>query len=88
MAHKSNAMLRVVTGQGIIPRPAWLERILTMFDTEKTRIDLSRVSDEQLKDLGLTRADVQAELTKPEWNVPNYWRSGYEYRDSYRNDTL
>lgn len=74
MAQKSNAMLRVVTGQGIIPRPAWLERILTMFDVRKTRIDLSRLSDEQLQDIGLTRDEVEAEINRPIWDVPPHWR--------------
>lgn len=74
MAQKSKAMLRVVTGQGIIPRPNWLERILTMFDVRKARIDLSRLSDDQLRDIGLTRDDVRAELEKPLWNAPAYWR--------------
>lgn len=74
MAQKSKAMLRVVTGQGIIPRPNWLERILTMFDVRKARIDLSRLSDDQLRDIGLTREDVRAELEKPLWDVPTHWR--------------
>lgn len=75
MAQKSATMLRVVTGQGIIPRPSWLERLLTMFDVRKTRIDLSRLSDDQLRDVGLTRDDVEAELARKIWDVPAHWRS-------------
>lgn len=74
MAQKSAAMLRVVTGQGIVPRPGWIERILTMFDVRKTRIDLSRLTDEQLRDVGLTRDDVETELARPIWDVPPHWR--------------
>lgn len=74
MAQKSAAMLRVVTGQGIVPRPRWIERILTMLDIRKTRIDLSRLTDEQLRDVGLTRDDVEAELARPIWDAPSHWR--------------
>ncbi|RJE86668.1 DUF1127 domain-containing protein [Paracoccus onubensis] len=46
-----------------------------MFDVRKTRIDLSRLSDDQLKDVGLTRDDVEAELARKIWDVPAHWRS-------------
>lgn len=38
---QKNALLRVVTGHGILPRPWWVERVLTMFDVRRTRIDLT-----------------------------------------------
>ncbi|WP_411957832.1 DUF1127 domain-containing protein [Paracoccus homiensis] len=74
MAQKSAAMLRVVTGHGIVPRPGWIERILTLLDVRKSRIDLARLTDEQLCDVGLTRADVQQELARAAWDVPSNWR--------------
>lgn len=74
MAQKSAAMLRVVTGHGIVPRPGWIERILTILDVRKSRIDLARLSDEQLRDVGLTRNDVEQELARPSWDVPSNWR--------------
>lgn len=74
MTQKSSAMLRVMTGNGIIPRPNWIERILTMFDVRKTRVDLSKLTDKQLRDVGLTREDVEAELACPVWDVPPNWR--------------
>ncbi|WP_299840260.1 DUF1127 domain-containing protein [uncultured Paracoccus sp.] len=73
MAQKSAAMLRVVTGQGIIPRPDWLERILTAFDLRKTRIDLSKLTDEQLRDVGLTREQVDEEVNRSMWDAPEYF---------------
>ena len=69
-----NALLRVMTGHGILPRPWWVERALTMFDVRRTRIDLSRLSDDQLRDIGLTREQVEAELSRPVWDVPANWR--------------
>ncbi|WP_170161971.1 DUF1127 domain-containing protein [Paracoccus siganidrum] len=74
MAQKSLAMLPVATGQGIVPRPNWLARVLTMFDVRRTRIELARLDDSQLHDIGLTRDQVQAELERPVWDVPANWR--------------
>lgn len=74
MTTRTNAMLRVVTGQGLIPRPRLLERLLTMFDVQRTRIDLSRLDDERLRDIGLSREEVEAELSRPVWDVPANWR--------------
>jgi len=74
MTTRSNALLRVVTGHGIIPRPTWIERLLTLFDLRRTRIDLSRLTDDQLRDIGLTRAQVQKEIEAPLWDVPANWR--------------
>lgn len=74
MAPKSPALLRVLTGHGIIPRPPWLERLMTMLDVRRSRIDLDRLSDEHLRDIGLTREDLEAEMAKPIWDVPRHWR--------------
>ena len=74
MTAKSAALLRVVTGNGLIPRPSWLEYVLTLFDVRKSRIDLDRLTDEQLHDIGLTREDVMAEMARPIWDVPRHWR--------------
>lgn len=71
---RKSALLRVVTGHGILPRPAFVERLLTMFDLRRTRIDLSRLTDAQLADIGLTRDDVLAEMARPVWDVPATWR--------------
>ncbi|WP_265500235.1 DUF1127 domain-containing protein [Paracoccus beibuensis] len=74
------ALLRVVTGHGILPRPNWVERLMTMFDVRRTRIDLSRLSDAQLRDIGLTRDEVEAEIARPIWDVPNHWRQTRDVR--------
>ncbi|MCF3972092.1 DUF1127 domain-containing protein [Paracoccus salsus] len=72
MAQKS-ALLRVVTGRGIIPRPNWLERILTAFDTHQTTLRLDSISDAQLRDMGLTRDEVRSEICRPVWDAPLHW---------------
>ncbi|MDP5306048.1 hypothetical protein [Paracoccus spongiarum] len=74
MAKSSKALLRVVTGHGIIPRPAWLERLLTALDRDTPVLDLKRISDRQLRDLGLDRSEVLAEMQRtPEWDAPQHW---------------
>lgn len=74
MATRPATMLRIITGQGVIPRPGWLEHVLTLLDVRRTRIDLSRLTDQQLTDIGLTRADVEAELARSALAVPAGWR--------------
>ena len=74
MTTKSTALLRVVTGRGIVPRPSWIERLLTVFDVQRTRIDLARLGYDQLRDIGLTRDQVEAEIARPVWDVPTNWR--------------
>jgi uncharacterized protein YjiS (DUF1127 family) len=74
-------MLRVPVGpssailggaSGIRPMPHKLgtelaELVLTWFERARQRRQLSRLSAHMLKDIGLTRADVETELAKPFW---------------------
>lgn len=76
MAQRSKALLRVVTGRGIIPRPAWLERLLTAFDRHQVTPDLDRLTDARLDEIGLSRGEVEAEMRRrpAAWNAPLHWR--------------
>lgn len=71
---RSTALRRVVVGHGILPRPRWLERLMTVFDVRRTRLDLARLTDAQLRDIGLTREEVADEMQRPLWDVPANWR--------------
>lgn len=75
MAQRSPTLLRVMTGRGIIPLPGWLEQFLTSFDRHQKTIDIDSISDSQLQDIGLTRADIEAEIRRPAWDAPLHWRS-------------
>lgn len=57
------------------PRPSVgiFKRIAVLITVRKTRKDLSRLTDAQLSDIGLTRDDVQAEIQRPVWDVPSNW---------------
>lgn len=72
----SASLLRVVAGRGILPRPGWLERLLTSFDRHCVRPDTSLISDSELASLGLSRADLEAELRRPGWDAPLHWHRG------------
>ena len=41
----SPTLWRVVTGQGIIPRPRWLERMLTIADRQVPVTDPAQMTD-------------------------------------------
>lgn len=64
----SNARLPAATsalgrfGALVIAFQEWQER-------HRTRRDLMRLSDHQLKDIGLSRVDAEEEFQKPFWQV-------------------
>ena len=44
-----------------------VEAVLAWLDRVRQRRDLSELSDHMLKDIGLSRSDVEAEVAKPFW---------------------
>ena len=61
-----------LAGEVMVPAP-WtsavvvIEDMLAWFERARQRRQLGELSDHMLKDIGLTRADVEAEVTKPFW---------------------
>ena len=61
-----------LAGGVMVPAP-WasaavvIEDMLAWFERVRQRRQLGELSDHMLKDIGLTRADVEAEVTKPFW---------------------
>jgi uncharacterized protein YjiS (DUF1127 family) len=45
------------------------ERVLSWLERVHQRRHLAQLSDHMLKDIGLTRADVEAEMSKPFWRA-------------------
>lgn len=41
----------------------------------RSRRDLRRLDDHLLHDIGLSRADAEAEATRAPWDAPSHWRS-------------
>jgi uncharacterized protein YjiS (DUF1127 family) len=73
------ASARVVASRTLVARPApvlperWLgrayEQLLIWLERSRQRQHLAMLSDHMLKDIGLTRADVAAEASKPFWQA-------------------
>jgi uncharacterized protein YjiS (DUF1127 family) len=63
----------MVLGSRTIEPQAWLARafemILTWHERARQRRQLQGLGDRMLKDLGLDRADVEAEAAKPFWRL-------------------
>ncbi|AIS11945.1 DUF1127 domain-containing protein [Pseudomonas chlororaphis] len=47
-----------------------LQRIVRWHELHRERIMLAGMSDEALKDIGLSRADVERETVRPFWDDP------------------
>jgi uncharacterized protein YjiS (DUF1127 family) len=51
-----------------------LIRVLFWRDTARQRGDLRRLDDRMLRDIGLSRADVEREAMRPFWDLPTHLR--------------
>jgi uncharacterized protein YjiS (DUF1127 family) len=62
-----------LTGGMMVPATPWtsaavlIEGVLAWAERVRQRRHLSELSDHMLKDIGLSRADVEAEVAKPFW---------------------
>lgn len=53
---------------------AWLSRHIALaLGTARQRRQLAGLTDAQLRDIGLTRADARTEAQRPIWDVPSAW---------------
>lgn len=48
--------------------------LMSYFDLYRQRRALAAMDDHQLRDLGLTRVEAQAEAARPLWDAPVHWR--------------
>jgi uncharacterized protein YjiS (DUF1127 family) len=53
------------------PIALWLRRALSV---QRQRARLATLDDRMLRDIGLTRAEAEAEATRPAWDVPSNWK--------------
>ena len=53
----------------VIARSAWAQ-LVRWHELHRQRQQLARLSDALLKDIGRSRADVEAEISKPFWDDP------------------
>nr|WP_319250103.1 DUF1127 domain-containing protein [uncultured Celeribacter sp.] len=53
--------------------PSFFQRLFGLREIARQRRALANLSDEQLKDIGLSRADVEREAERPFWDAPQHW---------------
>lgn len=51
-----------------------LGRLRAAMSLARQRRDLARLSDHQLRDIGLSAQDAAAEAARPVWDAPAHWR--------------
>ncbi len=56
-------------------RTALFAVAMQAFEIRRQRAALRRLTDSDLKDIGLTRSEVDRELSRSFWDVPDTWRS-------------
>lgn len=62
-------------GNAHLKTPSSTLRLLSMVaSTYRQRRALARLDDNALVDLGISRADAEAEAKRPLWDVPSSWR--------------
>ncbi|MEZ5777946.1 MAG: DUF1127 domain-containing protein [Paracoccaceae bacterium] len=54
-------------------RLSLLARLGQMRNVRRQRLDLRDMSDRQLRDIGLTRDEAEAEAERPLWDLPTIW---------------
>ena len=55
----------VTIGSGLL---GWLRTFERMLEKRRTRLALMELTDEQLKDIGLSRSQVHREVSRPFWD--------------------
>jgi uncharacterized protein YjiS (DUF1127 family) len=56
--------------------PGLLPRLVAMMALNRQRARLAQLDDAQLRDIGLTRAEADAEANRPFWDAPAHWMGG------------
>ena len=49
----------------------WITAALT---AHRSRLDLNKLDDRLLEDIGVSRAEAKREAERPIWNVPAHWQ--------------
>jgi uncharacterized protein YjiS (DUF1127 family) len=56
------------------PRPSLWSRLIALVSLHASRRRLAALDDHALRDIGLTRAQAEAEAARPVWDAPERWR--------------
>lgn len=56
--------------RSLLTRLGWaLDHVQVWVERRRARLDLARLDERLLRDVGLSNADVQAEMSKPFWQA-------------------
>lgn len=55
------------------PQLSLLRRLRLLWSVRRQRDQLAALDDRALKDIGLTRADAEAEARRGFWSAPEHW---------------
>ncbi|WP_421687114.1 DUF1127 domain-containing protein [Tritonibacter scottomollicae] len=55
-------------------RPSLLARLHAVVALRRQRRALASLSDTRLKDIGLSRSEVDAEVRRKPWDAPHHWQ--------------
>ena len=61
------------TAYGTLRRRGPLARWATFRSIARSRRALAQLDNAQLNDIGLTRAEAEAEARRPAWDAPEHW---------------
>ncbi|MEZ5796698.1 MAG: DUF1127 domain-containing protein [Paracoccaceae bacterium] len=56
-------------------RPGLLARLGALLSLRRQRARLAQLDDRALRDIGITRAEAEAEARRPAWQAPSHWRA-------------
>ena len=56
------------------PSPSLIARLGRMLAVKRQRTQLRDLDDRMLDDIGVSRAEAQAEARLPAWDAPDFWR--------------
>ena len=54
--------------------PGLFARLRRVAALRRQRLDLTRLDDRLLRDIGLTRTAAETEAARPAWDAPHHWR--------------
>jgi uncharacterized protein YjiS (DUF1127 family) len=74
MPDMSTRRLALSTFQALGFLRALPARLLALAALSRSRKGLMRLDDHQLRDIGLSREDAQAEARRPVWDAPSHWK--------------
>ncbi len=69
------AALRQTRGAFSAPHRTLARRLTGWIVLSRSRRQLAALTDAQLADIGLSRAQAQAEAARPVWDAPEFWRN-------------